>query len=137
MQSLFILASPADLLHPLTSLTTVYPDYLDEPLPKINITALLNTEAHKFMPNPYESTISTDVMRIAKSTANSISKDTHVFYDTEVLAIIQRSKSISSGLVSTKVWSWQGKRSQYGEKEERKLQELAQRYGTILVSLPS
>jgi hypothetical protein len=86
------------------------------------------------MPNPYESTITIDVMQVVKSTANSISKDTNIFYDTELLAIIHRSKSKSSGLVSTKVWSWQGKRNQRGEKEERKLQDLAKRYGTTLVS---
>jgi hypothetical protein len=94
----------------------------------------VNAEAVKFMPNPYESTITIDVMQVVKSTANSISKETNVFYDTEMLAIIHRSKSKSSGLVSTKLWSWQGKRSQRGEKEERKLQDLAKRYGTTLVS---
>jgi hypothetical protein len=109
--------------------------YVDKPLPKVDVSALVDAEAHKYTPNPNELTISIDVMHITKSTANSISKDTNVFYDTEVLAIIHRSKSKSSGLVSTKVWSWQGKRSQRGEKEDCKLQELAKRYGTTLVSL--
>jgi hypothetical protein len=95
----------------------------------------VDAEAHKFTPNPNELIISIDVLHITKSTANSVSKDANVFYDTEVLAIIHRSKSKSSGLVSTKVWSWQGKRSQRGEKEDCKLQELAKRYGTTLVSL--
>lgn len=111
----------------------VYFDYVNnEPLPEVNINAIVNAEASKFLPSPYETTISIDVMRIVKSTAASISKDINIFYDTEVLAIIHRSKSKSSGLVSTKVWSWQGKRSQCGEMEECKLQELAKRYGTTL-----
>jgi hypothetical protein len=117
-------------------LITICVDLVDEPLPQVNIGALMNADAHTFMPNPYELTISIDVMHIAKTTANSIPKDTNVFYDTEVLAIIHRCKSKSSGLVSTKVWSWQGKRSQCGEKEDGKLQELAKRYGTTLVGLP-
>lgn len=69
------------------------------------------------------------------NTATVIPRDTNVFYDTEVLGIIHRSKAISSGLVSTAVWVWRGKRSQAGEREERKLQELAKRYGTVLVSI--
>jgi hypothetical protein len=118
-----------------SSLITVCVDHTDEPLPRIDIGALVNANAHKFMPSPFEVTISIDVMHIAKSTATSISRDTHVFYDTEILAIIHRWKSKSSGLVSTKVWSWQGRRSRCGEKEDHKLQELAKRYGTNLVSL--
>ena len=87
------------------------------------------------MPDLHQLTISIDVMHVAKSAANSIAKDTNVFYDTEVLAIIHRSKSKSSGLVSTKVWSWQGKRCQCGDQEDRKLQEIAKRYGTTLVGI--
>jgi len=34
-------------------------------------------------------------------------------------------------LATTAVWVWRGKRSQVGEREERKLQELAKRYGAI------
>jgi hypothetical protein len=111
-----------------------YIDHTDEPLPLLDVGALLNTGGPAFMPNPHESSISIDVMHIVKNTASVISKDTNVFYDTEVLAIIHRSKSKSSGLVSTKVWGWRGKRCQYGDKEDRKLQELAKRYGTTLVS---
>lgn len=56
-----------------------------------------------------------------------------MFYDTEVLAIVHRFKSKSSGLVDTRVWSWQGLRSQLAEKGSFKLQELCKRYGSNLV----
>lgn len=61
--------------------------------------------------------------------------------------MIHRSKSKSSGLVSTDIWGWFGKnmnsttnRSQNlrevngNELERRKLEELAKRYGTSLVN---
>jgi hypothetical protein len=131
----FILVSLIGLVACSTLLIALCVDHVDEPLPRIDIGAIANADAHRFMPNPCESTITVDVMHIAKSTATSISKDTHVFYDTEILAVIHRYKSKSSGLVSTKVWSWQGKRSRCGEKEDRKLQELAKRYGATLVIL--
>lgn len=107
---------------------------VDTPLPTVDTHALLATKPPRFSPNPDTITISIDLMNIQKTSANSITKDSDIFYDTEVLAVIHRSKSKSSGLVSTKVWSWQGKRSQLGDKEAVKLQEIAKRYGTSLVS---
>lgn len=111
------------------------PDHNDSPLPDISVDTLLNTRPLKFSPESDTLTISVDVMTIQKTTATTLTKDPNVFYDTEVLAIIYRSKSKSTGLVSTKMWSWQGKRSQLGEKELSKLQELAKRYGTNLVDI--
>jgi hypothetical protein len=80
-------------------------------------------------------TVSVDVMVINGNTATTLTRDTNIFYDTEVLAIIHRSKSKSSGLVATAVYAWWGKRRQVNEREQRKLQDLAKRYGTALVSL--
>ncbi|KAJ7783303.1 hypothetical protein B0H16DRAFT_1658611 [Mycena metata] len=73
-------------------------------------------------------------MAIAGSTAVPLGL-THIFYDTEILAIIHRSKSSSTGLINSTVWSWQGKSSNMGSNEERKLAELAKRYGTSIVPL--
>jgi len=56
-----------------------------------------------------------------------------VFYDTEVLAIIQRAKVKSSGLVDTRIWGWIGRDAMMGPKEEKALSDLAKRYGTKLV----
>lgn len=73
-------------------------------------------------------------MLIIGNTATAISQEQAIFYDTEILAIIHRSKSLDSGLVSTVVWGWQGKNSILGKKEELKLQEIAKRYGATVVS---
>ena len=69
------------------------------------------------------------------SAPSAIDSDTNVFYDTEILAIIQRAKVKSSGLVDTKVWGWIGKDVKVGLKEEKALTDLAKRYGTKLVSV--
>ena len=78
-------------------------------------------------------TVSVEIMVITGSTATTLKRDTTIFYDSEVLAVIHRSKSKTSGLATTSVYGWWGRRKQVIEKEQRKLQELAKRYGTILV----
>lgn len=80
-------------------------------------------------------TISVDVLSIVGLASNAIGDDTSVFYDTEILAIIQRAKVKSNGLVDTKVWGWMGKDAVVGPKEERALADLAKRYGTKLVGV--
>ena len=74
-------------------------------------------------------------MAISGNSTTTISKDAHVFYDSELLAVVHRAKVKSSGLVATKVWAWRGRRAQPDEREAQKVQELARRYGTTLVSL--
>lgn len=82
-------------------------------------------------------TVSVDVLSIAGSVSSAVSSDTSVFYDTEILAIIQRAKVKSSGLVDTKIWGWIGRDAKVGLKEEKALTDLAKRYGTKLVSAVS
>lgn len=60
------------------------------PLPDIQVGALLNMRAAKFVPTSDTLTVSIDVMNIQKTSANAVTIDTNVFYDTEVLAIIHR-----------------------------------------------
>lgn len=67
--------------------------------------------------------------------ATAIDNDSNIFYETEVLAIIYRFKTKSSGLVNTKVWAWKGSKAQPSEREEKKLQEVARRYNTPLVNV--
>lgn len=110
-----------------------YADHVDEPLPRVDVRSLENSQTRPISLDANVQTISVDVMAITGNTASAISRDTNVFYDTELLAIIHRSKSKSSGLVSTSVWNWQGRQCQLGEREQRKLQELAKRYGSTLV----
>ncbi|KAG5648543.1 hypothetical protein DXG03_003154 [Asterophora parasitica] len=98
--------------------------------PGFNIEPLLKYNTRPVQLEPGTTTISVEVMAITGTTASNVTKDLAIFYDTEILAIIHRSKSKLSGLVSTAVWGWEGKRATLGEREQRKLQELAQRYGT-------
>ena len=71
-------------------------------------------------------------MSVTGATATSLKNDTNVFYDSEILAIVRRVKLKSSGLVETTLWGWQGRRSQIGEREQRKLKDMARHYGTKL-----
>lgn len=108
-------------------------DIVDEPLPTVDVDALL-VEGHTYTPDPDTQTISVEVLSIMGASAISVDHDTSVFYNNEILAVVHRSKAKSSGLVNTKVWSWLSAKSKLGEKEERKLNELARRYNTSLVS---
>lgn len=103
-------------------------------MPYINIESLAKQRAATFSPDPSVIIVSVDVMVVSGNTASPVSRDAHIFYDSEILAIVYRTKSRSTGLASTIVWGWQGKGSQVGDREERKLQDLAKRYGTKLVS---
>jgi hypothetical protein len=108
--------------------------HVDEPLPRVDVSPLIKYRPPN--PNTDSQTIQVDVMSIAGSTALPLGL-THIFHDTEILAIIYRSKSNSSGLMSSTVWSWQGKSSSMESSEERKLAELAKRYGTSIVRIRS
>jgi hypothetical protein len=78
--------------------------------------------------------VSVEVLAIAGTTATPVPQNIDIFYDSEILAIIHRTKSKLSGLASTSVWGWLGRRTVLGDQEHRKLQELATRYGTSCVS---
>lgn len=71
-------------------------------------------------------------MSVTGATAIAVKGETSVFYDSESLAIVHRYKTKTTGLVETSLWSWQGRRSQIGEREERKLGDMARHYGTKL-----
>jgi hypothetical protein len=86
----------------------------------------------EFQPRTDLTTISIDVLSVAGAAATGLKDDTNVFYDSEILAIVFRVKLKSSGLVETTLWSWQGRRSQIGEREQRKLKDMARHYGTRL-----
>ncbi|KAH0827451.1 hypothetical protein J3R83DRAFT_4139 [Lanmaoa asiatica] len=109
----------------------VHIDHADEPLPKLDVAALLKMERPaEFMPNPDLRMVSVEVMSVVHTSAVPVQRDTNIFYDAEVLVIVHRAKSRESGLVATKVWCWKGKKCHFGEKEEKKVGELARRYGT-------
>ncbi|KAG7446222.1 uncharacterized protein BT62DRAFT_104514 [Guyanagaster necrorhizus] len=108
----------------------------DIPNDIVQLRTLLVTKPSPMRQNRSINTISVDVLSISDSSATAITQDLNVFYDTEVLAIVHRSKSKLSGLASTTVWAWQGKASQFKEKEEQKLKELGSRYGSNYIVIP-
>lgn len=96
--------------------------------------ALLKAERPPgFVPNPELRTVSVEIMSVVHTSAVPVQRDTNVFYDGEVLVIVHRAKSRESGLVATKVWCWKGRKCHFGDKEEKKVGELARRYGTSTV----
>ncbi|KAH7888406.1 hypothetical protein F5I97DRAFT_2002417 [Phlebopus sp. FC_14] len=111
--------------------TMIYVEHVDEALPEVDVEALLKVNnAAAFTPDPDLRTISVDVISVTTGSASPITRDTNIFYNTEVLVIVHRAKSRESGLATTRVWSWRGKKSRYGEREEKKIAELARRYNT-------
>ncbi|KAK7005621.1 hypothetical protein R3P38DRAFT_3038596 [Favolaschia claudopus] len=106
--------------------------HADDPLPRVDVSPLVQQTQLGLSKD--SQTIQVDVMGIEGSSAFPLGLNS-IFYDTEILAIIHRSKSNSTGLMTSTVWSWEGKRSSMGESEERKLAELAKRYGTSIVTL--
>ena len=105
---------------------------ITEPLPAVDVDALLKLRPAIYKADPDIQTISTEVMAIVGNSTTAVVQF-NIFYDSELLAIIHRFKTKSDGLVGTKVWSWCGKHAKCGDKEERKLQELSRRYNTSLV----
>lgn len=109
-----------------------FPNYV---VPKIDARPLLKSISKPPAADPGVTTVSVDVISITGSTSSILNSNTSVFYDTEILAIIQRVRVKSSGLVDTKVWGWMGKDAKMGPREEKALADLAKRYGTKLVSV--
>ncbi|KAI0743870.1 hypothetical protein C8Q80DRAFT_1107264 [Daedaleopsis nitida] len=109
--------------------------HADDPLPHIDVDALYRAPRATYIPNPDIATISVEVMSISGSAATAINADAHIFYDSELLAVIHRAKDKSSGLTATKVWAWHGRNAQFGERELQKVQELSRRYGTSPVMI--
>lgn len=106
-------------------------EHYDRPVPSFNLTALLASA-----PGPLKNsneTISIEVSVVSGQNLTLVKQDPHIFYDSEVLAIVHRGKSRTSGLVTTTVWGWKGLHVRSDNKEESKLQEIATRFNTTLV----
>ncbi|KAF8322294.1 hypothetical protein DL93DRAFT_2205857 [Clavulina sp. PMI_390] len=107
----------------------------DKPLPRVDVAALL-AEAAKPPPLSFDPTfkpISTDVMSIRGRSASPVTVQPHIFYDSELRAIVYRSKDLSSGLASTTIWTWTGKNATVGPDETWKIKDLESRFGTKVV----
>lgn len=112
---------------------TTITEPIDEPLPSIKVRDLLDYKPRAFKPDDNVLTISVDVMAVAGGSATVMNNDTNIFYESELLVIVHRFKTRSSGLVATKMWRWKGKQAQMGEHEERKTKDLARHHGTSMV----
>jgi hypothetical protein len=56
-----------------------------------------------------------------------------VFYDTELRAIVYRSKDVANGLASTTIWTWHGNAAKVGDDEKWKIRDLESRFGTKVI----
>ncbi|KAF8515440.1 hypothetical protein JB92DRAFT_2914786 [Gautieria morchelliformis] len=106
----------------------VHLEHYDRLPPAFNLQSVLNEVP--FSPDLSLQTISVDIFTIFGHTAVAVTREPNVFYDSEVVVIVQRAKKRSGHLVSNKVWVWRGKNANFGEKEDRKAKELAERFGT-------
>ncbi|THH08146.1 hypothetical protein EW145_g2904, partial [Phellinidium pouzarii] len=114
----------------------VHIDVTDESVPPVNAAKIWDQRLPMYVPVPDLRAISVEVLCIDGGSTVEIMRGTSgafMFYDTEIIAVVHRAKSRASGLVATKVWSWRGRRCEAGEREERKMLELAKRYGTALI----
>jgi len=85
--------------------------------------------------DPDKHTVSVEVLLVVGKTASPPARTPEVFYESEIILVITRSKSKSSGLVATRVWCWIGRLASLGDKESKKVSEIAARYNTSLVRL--
>lgn len=107
-------------------------EHSDKPLPKLDVVGLLSKAAAPppLSFDPSFKPISTDVLSIRGRAASPVAAQPHVFYDTELRAIVYRSKDLSLGLASTTIWTWRGKNAKVGEDEGWKIRDLESRFGT-------
>ncbi|KIY67156.1 hypothetical protein CYLTODRAFT_422772 [Cylindrobasidium torrendii FP15055 ss-10] len=103
------------------------------PISRLDVSALI-AGPPVYTPDQSIRDISVEVMLVSGSATTILSDDTNVFYDNEILAVIHRKKSISSGLVATTVWAWAGR--ELDAREEIKLEEIASRYRTSYILVP-
>jgi hypothetical protein len=106
----------------------------DGPIGSFNLTALL--ASRPAAPKASQGTISVESFAISGSTSTLIDSEPNIFYNGDIVAVVHRAKGKASDLVTTTVWGWEGRHSQCTEKEKKKLNELASRFGTKLISAP-
>ena len=107
-------------------------EHEDGPIGSFNLTALL--ASRPAAPKAIQGTISVESFTISRNTSTLIDSEPHIFYDGDTVAIVHRAKGKSSDLVTTTVWGWEGRHSQCSVTEKKKLNELASRFGTKLIT---
>ena len=109
---------------------------VDEPLPPLDLKSILQFASAKppLSFNSAYTPVSRDVFSIRGRDAIPVSSHPHIFYDTELRAIVYRCKDPQSGgLTSTVIWVWQGKKAALGEQEGWKIRDLESRFSTKAV----
>lgn len=107
----------------------------DTDLPTVEVAKILKSATGPPGPALDTQTISVDLVVLVGTTASPVVGPSNIFYEPEILVVVHRTKSKSSSLASTSVWCWLGRRSILGDREEKRLHELAKRYGTSAVSI--
>ncbi|CAE6513557.1 unnamed protein product [Rhizoctonia solani] len=103
------------------------------PIPPFNLQQVINTNPYNFTFPSNLKRISTDVFSLYNDRATLVTSNPCLVYDSELIAVVQRVRNETNGLVLSKVWGWCGRKAQPGGKEEGKLVELAKQYGTTVV----
>jgi hypothetical protein len=103
------------------------------PIPRVdNLRELLATRADSRVSQISTRPLSVDVLSVRSKETAPVDSDRHVFYNTETLAIVVRSKE--AGLVSTRLYAWRGTEADGDDPgTKNRLQELAKRYRTEVV----
>ncbi|CUA66742.1 Nascent polypeptide-associated complex subunit alpha, muscle-specific form [Rhizoctonia solani] len=103
------------------------------PIPPFNLQQAINSNPYNFtFPSNFKR-ISTDVFSLSNDRATVVTSHPCLVYDSELVAVVQRVRNETNGLVLSKVWGWCGRKAQPGGQEEGKLVELAKQYGTIVI----
>ncbi|KAJ1304677.1 hypothetical protein OPQ81_005816 [Rhizoctonia solani] len=104
------------------------------PIPPFNLQQAINSNPYNYtFPSNFKR-ISTDVFTLSNDRATAVPSYPCLVYDSELVAIVQRVRNETNGLVLSKVWGWCGKKAQPGGREEGKLVELAKQYGTTVIA---
>ncbi|CAE7094479.1 unnamed protein product [Rhizoctonia solani] len=103
------------------------------PIPPFNLQQAINANPYNFTFPSNLKRISTDMFSLSNDRATLVTSNPCLVYDSELVAIIQRVRNETNGLVLSKVWGWCGRKAQPGGKEEGKLVELAKQYGTTVI----
>jgi hypothetical protein len=103
------------------------------PIPPFNLQQAISSNPYTFSFPTNLKRISTDVFNLSNGQATAVPSYPCLVYESELVAVVQRVRNETNGLVLNRVWGWYGKKAQVGPREEGKLAELAKQYGTSVV----
>ncbi|CEL60808.1 hypothetical protein RSOLAG1IB_04047 [Rhizoctonia solani AG-1 IB] len=104
------------------------------PIPPFNLQQAISSNPYTFSFPTNLKRISTDVFNLSNGQATAVPSYPCLVYESELVAVVQRVRNETNGLVLNRVWGWYGKKAQVGPREEGKLAELAKQYGTSVIA---